>query len=215
MLSATEVATLRKSMIKNLLTGRFLRKQNIIDAFDRVPRHFFVLDRDKDFAYSDIPLPIGLNATISAPHIVATMLEWLDPQPEEKVLEIGSGSGWTAALISEIVGPKGSVVTIESDPGLVDFAKSNVQKASARNVKVVQGDGSKGYPKEAPYDKILVTCAIPKIFMELLYQLKPNGVIVAPVGAGGTQDLTVAKKVGREGLEEKKVMQCVFVPIKL
>ena len=148
-------------LIKNLMAEGYLKTEKIINAFRDVPREEFVLSGDKRIAYADYPLQIGGGQTISAPHMVAIMTELLDPQKTDKVLEIGAGSGYQAAILSNLVK---NIYTVEIDPVLADMASENLRRAGYKNVQIITGDGSLGYPKQKPYDKIIVTCATPKIF---------------------------------------------------
>lgn len=200
----------KKELIKNLIEQGFLHSKEVIDAFESVPREEFILERDKVYAYADYPLPIISGQTISAPHMVCLMTELLEHKKTDKVLEIGAGSGYQAAILSKLVK---KVYTIEIDYDLVEFAKRNLAKTGYKNVEVIRGDGSKGYAKKAPYDKIIVTCAIPEIFKELINQLKLKGKIIAPVGSGWFQELILGIKT-KTGLETKNYGGCAFVPLR-
>jgi len=200
----------RVSLVRYLVDQGILKTSRIIEAFKTVPRELFVPEKYRKSAYSDEPLPIGFNQTISAPHMVAMMTELLEPKKTDKVLEVGAGSGYQAAVLSRLVR---KVYTIELEPDLVKFASRNIRKAGIKNVRIMQGDGSKGYPKEAPYDKVIVTCACPEIPDALVEQLKEGGIILAPVGGGWSQELI--KGVKRKGrLETKNCGGCVFVPLR-
>ena len=200
----------RVSLVRYLVDQGILKTSRIIEAFKTVPRELFVPEKYRKSAYSDEPLPIGFNQTISAPHMVAMMTELLEPKKTDKVLEVGAGSGYQAAVLSRLVR---KVYTIELEPDLVKFASRNIRKAGIKNVQIMQGDGSKGYPKEAPYDKVIVTCACPEIPDALVEQLKEGGIILAPVGGGWSQELI--KGVKRKGrLETKNCGGCVFVPLR-
>ena len=175
----------------------------------KVPRENFVREQDKVYAYSDQPLSIGYEQTISAPHMVAIMTEFLEPKKTDIVLEIGGGSGYQAAILSKLVK---RVYTIEFQKELIGFAEKNLKKSRCENVEVFHGDGSKGYKKAAPFDKIIITCAVKKIPEELVNQLKDGGIMVAPVGRF-LQTLIVGKK--KKGkLESEKYFSCVFVPMR-
>jgi protein-L-isoaspartate(D-aspartate) O-methyltransferase len=153
----------------------------IFEAMRRVPRHFFVPDDLRDAAYGDFPLQIGEGQTISQPYTVAFMLHHLDLKEGHHVLEIGSGSGWSAALMKRLVGKIGRVVTIERIQNLVMYAKENLQKVYS-DIDVVQADGSEGLDGYAPYDRIIITAACPSMPPPLIKQLKDAGIIIAPVG---------------------------------
>jgi protein-L-isoaspartate(D-aspartate) O-methyltransferase len=200
----------KEILIQNLIQEGYLKTEKVIRAFRDVSREEFVLETDKAFAYADYPLNIGFGQTISAPHMVAIMTELLDPKKTDKVLEIGAGSGYQAAILSKLVK---KIYTVELDIGLVEFSKKNLDRVKYKNVEVIYGDGSKGYPEKKPYDKILVTCATPEIFQAWINQLKINGILLAPVGSGSYQTLTMITKKA-EKLEKKNYGGCVFVPLR-
>ena len=162
--------------------------EKVINAFMRVPREEFVPERYKNFAYEDTPLPIGYGQTISAIHMVAIMCDLLELDAGMKMLEIGTGSGYHAAVCAEIIAPpestkKGQIITIEYVPELAQLAKKRLEKLGYGNViTVITGDGSLGYPEEAPYDRILVTAAAPSVPPPLEEQLKEGGIIIIPIG---------------------------------
>ncbi|NIO22886.1 MAG: protein-L-isoaspartate(D-aspartate) O-methyltransferase [Candidatus Aenigmarchaeota archaeon] len=200
----------KERLIKNLMDQGYLRTKKVISVFGKIPREEFVMESDRAFAYADYPLSILSGQTISAPHMVAIMTELLEPETKDKVLEIGAGSGYQAAILSKLVK---KIYSIEVDPELVSFARSNLSKASVKNVEVIMGDGSKGYEKAKPYDKILVTCATPEIFDSWISQLKMNGILLAPVGGGFYQELMKIRKT-KKGLEKKNHGGCAFVPLR-
>jgi protein-L-isoaspartate(D-aspartate) O-methyltransferase len=155
---------------------------NLIDnAFDIVHRKDFVLPQDKIYATEDVPLPIGHGQTISQPSTVRKMLEWLDPKPGEKILDVGSGSGWTTALLSHIVGPTGKVYAIEIIPELSRTGKRNCQKIGVTNAEFFIAGSKIGLPKHEPYDRILVSAAAEQMQEDLWYQLKPGGKLIIPI----------------------------------
>lgn len=156
--------------------------EKVAKAMMKVPRHLFIPKTYEKEAYVDTPLPIGFGQTISAPHMVAIMCDLLNLKKGEKVLEVGGGSGYHAAVVAEIVGREGKVVAIERIPELAERAKETLKLLGYDNVKVVVGDGSRGYPDEAPYDKIYVTASAPDVPKPLLDQLKPGGRMVIPIG---------------------------------
>ncbi|TDA28202.1 MAG: protein-L-isoaspartate O-methyltransferase [Archaeoglobi archaeon] len=156
--------------------------EKVYNAIKKVPRHLFVPERYRAEAYVDTPLPIGYGQTISAPHMVAIMCELLDLKEGEKVLEIGTGCGYHAAVTAEIVGKSGMVVSIERIPELAEMARKNLSSLGYDNIIVVVGDGSLGYAELAPYDKIYVTASAPDIPKPLIEQLKRGGRIVIPIG---------------------------------
>jgi len=159
----------------------------------KVPRHLFVPPHLVKYAYDDSPLPIGHGQTISAPHMVAMMTELLELEEGQKILEIGTGSGYQAAILAEIVGEKGLVVSVEYVPELAKNAYRILKSLGYNNVLVVIFDGSLGFPILKPYDRIIVTCASPRFPEHLIKQLKPEGTMVAPVGSSFYQKLYVYK----------------------
>jgi len=158
-------------------------------------------------------LPIGYEQTISQPTTVLIMTEALELKKGQKVLEVGAGSGYQAALIGNLVGAKGKVITTEIIPELAKFAKANLKKAKIKNAFVVEYDGSQGYGKEAPYDRIIVTAACPEIPKPLVDQLKEGGIIIAPVGSFLGQKMVKGTK-RKGGLETYSLGDFVFVPLK-
>lgn len=177
-----------------------------------IKRGDFLPEDIKDLAKLNEALPIGYNQTISQPEVVAFMLELLEPAPGNKILDVGSGSGWTSALLAEIVGPEGKVIAIEIIPELMEFGKRNVAKYNFP-VQFICADGSKGYKKEAPYDRILASASAEKIPLAWREQLKVGGIIVAPVG---NSIWRIVKKFSPGGFvfEEIEYPGFVFVPLK-
>lgn len=177
-----------------------LRRQGLADdrvaaALARVPRRLFVPEESKGKAYVDEPLAIGEGQTISAPHMVALMALWLDLRPGQKVLEIGGGSGWHAAVTAELVAPDGEVWTVERLPALAATARRNLAEAGrAERVHVVVGDGSRGLADEAPYDRIFVAAASPGVPAPLVEQLAEGGRLLLPVGSRWEQELKLFEK---------------------
>jgi protein-L-isoaspartate(D-aspartate) O-methyltransferase len=197
--------------IENLKREGRLKSKEIIEAMLKVKRELFVLPEYKNEAWLDTPLPIVSGATISAPHIYAIMLEAVKLKPGEKVLEIGSGSGYGAALIKEIV-KKGKVITIEINPEVYEFAKNNLKKAGYKNIKVVLGDGSLGYEEEAPYDAIISTAAAPKIPKPWIDQLKEGGRLISPVITAFGQELIYLEKKDNR-IKTKNLGPVVFLEL--
>lgn len=210
---------LRRRLVEKLVREGIIRSEKVKRAMLKVPRELFVPEHLCELAYEDTPLPIGFGQTISAPHMVAIMLEEAELDEGMKVLEVGTGSGYNAALIAEIVAPEGSkrpghVYTIERIPELAERAKENLRRAGySDRVTVIVGDGSKGYPPAAPYDRIIVTAAAPQVPEPLIKQLKPGGILLIPVGDRYSQTLYKIIKLPDGRLVEKKVTPCVFVPL--
>ena len=162
--------------------NKIITDEKLIEAFKKVPREKFILKEYLKEAYGDYPLPIHEEQTISQPTTVMLMSQALEVKLGHKILEIGTGSGYQAAILAEIVGSKGMVYTTEIKPSLVKFAKKNLKKAGIKNVKVIHADGSKGYARAAPFDRMIVTAAAPSTPKPLLKQLKIGGILVIPVG---------------------------------
>jgi protein-L-isoaspartate(D-aspartate) O-methyltransferase len=205
-----EFEELRKRLIKGL--EFYILEKRVREAMLRVPRHRFVPEYERKEAYIDAPLEIGYGQTISAPHMVAIMCELLELSEGHTVLEIGSGSGYNAAVMCELVGKSGHVYTVERIEPLVHFARENLKETGYNNVTVILEDGSMGYSKYAPYDRITVTCAAPHIPEPLLDQLKPGGIMVIPVG-NYSQELVKIKKDSEGKIHKEKKGGVVFVPL--
>ncbi|MFO7734622.1 MAG: protein-L-isoaspartate(D-aspartate) O-methyltransferase [bacterium] len=200
----------RETMVEKQIVGRGVKNKRVIDAMLAVSRENFVPEKMKPYAYYDRPLPIDSEQTISQPYIVALMTELVSPSPEDKVLEIGTGSGYQAAVLAEITD---TVYTIEIIKNLVDIASENIKNAGYENIKIRHGDGYKGWPSEAPFDSIMITAATKKIPEPLIKQLKEGGKIVMPLGQpGGMQELIVGVKKG-DKLETETVTAVRFVPM--
>lgn len=200
-----------KELIDHLQKGGWLKSPKIIEAFEKIKREDFVID--KEFAYLDTALPIGYGQTISQPLVVAFMLELLEPKEGEKILDVGSGSGWTTALLAYCVGEKGKVIGIEVIPELKEFGENNVKKYNYIDkgvAKIILGDGKIGYAPEAPYDKILVSASAMSIPEELKKQLKVGGKIVIPI----YESIVEVKKISDFEYEEKDYPGFVFVPLR-
>jgi protein-L-isoaspartate(D-aspartate) O-methyltransferase len=203
----------RGRMVQHLISAGYVRSPEVERAMRAVPREEFLPREIREEAYVDSPLPIGQGQTISAPHMVAIMQEELELAPGLRVLEIGAGSGYHAAVTAEIVGPKGKVFTIERIPELVDMAKENIRRAGYSGlVEVILGDGSKGLPKEAPFDRIFVAAGAPDVPKPLVDQLAEGGVMLVPVGSRFIQDLMKVRKRKGKTVEERKG-GCIFVPL--
>ena len=200
--------TLRNNMVENQIIARGVKDPLVIKAMRTVPRHLFIPKDDAAYAYLDEPRPIGEGQTISQPYIVAFMTEQLHLKPEDHVLEIGTGSGYQAAVLAQIVD---SVYTIEIIPELAQKAKAVISELHYDNVVVIEGDGYNGWPKNAPYDGIIVTAAPSKIPPPLLEQLKDGGRMVLPVGEY-VQELVVVNK-SESGISMENVLPVRFVPM--
>ena len=192
-----------------LLRRRGISKE-VLEAMNRVKRHLFVPPELRDQAYGDYPLPIGGGQTISAPHMVAMMCDYLKLERGDKVLEIGAGSGYHAAVIAELIGAEGRVYTVERLDLLVDFSTRNLREAGYKNVVVVSGDGTLGLPEYAPFNKICVTCAAPAVPPPLLEQLETGGRMVIPIGRY-IQELYLVEK--KNGIVKQSKCEVVFVPL--
>ena len=210
-----------EDLIQKLVRSGILRSPNVIDSLRRVPREQFLPDNVKASAATDCPLPIGSGQTASAPHMVSIMDEALELETGHNVLEVGGGSGWHASTIAEIVAPTdapkeswGHVYTIERISELAAFAKQNITKAGyGDRVTVIHHDGTMGYPEKAPYDRILVAAAGPKVPKPLIDQLADGGVLLVPVGgAQYYQTLVRVRKMG-EKIVEENLGGVVFVPL--
>jgi protein-L-isoaspartate(D-aspartate) O-methyltransferase len=190
-----------------------LRSEAVEKAIRATPRHLFVPKKLEAQAYIDEPLPIGEGQTISQPSTVSAMTEALDVKPGQKILEIGTGSGWQAAILAKIAGREGFVWTIERFNSLSEAAKRNLENAGIKNVKVVLGDGSLGLKPNAPFDRIIVTAACPDIPQPLLEQLKAGGKMVLPIGDLYTQQMFLVEKVREGSITRKSLGGFRFVPL--
>jgi len=189
-----DTAHKRAEMLRQL--ERFgIRDQRVLGAMARVPREEFVAEADRDVAYGDHALAIAEGQTISQPYVVARMTELLATRPEHRVLEVGTGSGYQAAVLAELVH---EVVSIERHASLAEAARDRLERLGRANVRVIHADASLGYPREAPYDRIVITAATPGIDPALVRQLTPDGLIVAPIGDLEVQELVVRDARGRE-----------------
>lgn len=202
---------LRKLMIKNQLQSRGIRDDAVLEVMRSVERHNFVPENYRDRAYSDGPLPIGHGQTISQPYIVAFMTEQLQVSSQHKVLEIGTGSGYQAAILGELAK---HVFTIEIIPELAEGAKNILNHLNYKNITVRTGDGYKGWPEEAPFERIMVTAAPTEIPQTLIDQLAPGGRMILPVGAQFlVQYLWVIEKDDQGTVTKEKILPVRFVPM--
>jgi protein-L-isoaspartate(D-aspartate) O-methyltransferase len=206
----TYYANLRKRMINEQIVSRGIHEERLLDALQRVPRHWFVPAEYTNIAYSDGPLPIGNGQTISQPYIVALMTELLELQGEENVLEVGTGSGYQAALLGVLAR---QVHTIERHSDLAEKAEQVLVKLGLTNVIVHVGDGSLGLPKYAPFQAIMVTAAAPRLPQPLCDQLDEDGRLVLPEGGAGGQILDRWRKKGGE-FKQEHIAPVAFVPLR-
>lgn len=201
----------RERLVQTLRRQGYIKTERVEQAFLMVPREAFLPDSLKNYAYVDSPLDIGLGQTISAPHMVAIMCESLDIKDDQKILEIGTGSGYHAAIVAQLVGEAGFVYTIERFKSLAEKAKKNLKQIGNSNVIVEVGDGSCGLPLYQPYDCIYITCAAPYIPQPLIDQLQDFGKLLAPIGDMYCE-LTLLEKV-KGKLVTHLLGGCVFVPL--
>jgi protein-L-isoaspartate(D-aspartate) O-methyltransferase len=199
-------AGLRERMVETQLAARDIVDPEVLDAMRQVPRHLFVPESMRDYAYGDSPLPIGREQTISQPYIVALMTQMANPEPEKRALEVGTGSGYQAAVLSQVVR---EVFSIEIIPELARESAQRLEELGYRNVSVRQGDGYAGWPEKAPFDIIIVTAAAARVPEPLTEQLAEGGRMVIPVGRAGTiQTLMLLEK------KDGKVREHVRIPVR-
>jgi len=199
----------REQLLLEIVRSRGASDRRVIDAMRRVPRHEFVPEQYRAYAYENRPLPIGERQTISQPLMVATMTEALDVQPQHVTLEIGAGSGYQAAILAELCS---QVYTLERHETLAATARETLARLGCANVEVVVADGSQGYAERAPYDRIMVSAGSPSIPDALLRQLKLGGKMVIPVGDFNYQALTLVEQTS-SGPISQEIAGCVFVPL--
>ncbi len=199
------------NLIDSLRSSGFLHDDMVESAFRGVPRHEFVPASELDRAYCNEPLAIMKDQSISQPGVVSTMTEWLDIRDGQKILEIGTGSAWQTGILSYLA-ETGTVYSVEIHSELAEFARENLKKFKPDNVHVILGDGSLGYPKESPFDRIIITAACTEIPIPLLEQLGTNGLLIAPVG-DSSQSLVLLKKTPKGIIEIKNQSRYVFVPL--
>jgi len=200
------------ALVENLIKGGWLRTPRIIEAFRKIKRVDFLPPDLKDLAEVNEALPIGYGQTISQPLVVAFMIELLQPKEGEKILDIGAGSGWTTAILAEIVGEKGKVIGIEIVADLVEFAKKNILRYNFLEkgmVELICGDGSKGYQSEAPFDKILCSAEAKEMPQPWKDQLKVGGKIVTPIGSS----IWLFEKRAKNEFRSREFPGFVFVPL--
>jgi protein-L-isoaspartate(D-aspartate) O-methyltransferase len=199
----------RARMVQRQLRRRGIDDERVLAAMAEVPRESFVPEQVRDSAYNDSALPIGHEQTISQPWVVAAICQALQLEGDEDVLEIGTGSGYSAAVLAKL---SRHVVSIERVPELGETARRTLEELDTGNVEVIVGDGSRGYPEEAPYDGIAVHAATPEAPHSLLAELAPDGRLVVPI-ATGSADLLVAFIRENGGLRQETIGPCRFVPL--
>ena len=206
--SAGDDVAARAQMVETQLRGRDIRNPDVLEAMRRVPRHEFVPDHLRHRAYEDGPLPIGGGQTISQPYIVAYMTQAIEPARTDRVLEIGTGSGYQAAVLAELVA---EVYTIEIVPTLADSSNALLKRLGYTNIRPRTGDGYAGWPEAAPFDKIVVTAAPERIPQALVDQLEVGGIMAVPVGRG-FQMMTIVRKTAT-GTVTRETIEVRFVPM--
>ena len=204
-----EFAKAREKMVADQLVGRDIVDERVLAAMRQIPRHEFVPGDLRALAYADSPLPIGRGQTISQPYIVALMTQLVDPQPQQKALDVGTGSGYQAAVLAELTKHVYSIEIVES---LSNEARDRLQKLGYKNVTVRHGDGYHGWPSEAPFDVIIVAAAPDHIPQALIEQLAPGGKMVIPVGEGYQTLMTVEKDQNGK-ITKREIIPVAFVPM--
>ncbi len=200
----------RQAMVEEQIRKRGVTSPKVLEAMAKVPRHLFVHESQAAAAYQDHPLPLAADQTISQPYMVALMAEAAEIKPEDRVLEVGTGSGYAAAVFSKL---SAEVYTAECQQELATSAKSLLAELNYDNIVVIQTDGTLGYPQGAPYDAVLVAAATPKTPTALVEQLKDNGRLIIPLGpAHQTQKLTRIRKIGSQ-LTTETISSVRFVPL--
>jgi protein-L-isoaspartate(D-aspartate) O-methyltransferase len=200
----------RADLVREVARQTGVTDDAILSAFDAVPRHRFVPAEHGQKAYADRALPIGFGQTISQPSMIAIMLAEIDAKPNERVLEVGAGSGYAAALLGRIAS---RVYAVEIVPELARRARALLSELQIHNVEVIEGNGRFGHPEHAPYEKILVSAAADQVPPELLAELSPGGRIVMPVGDELGQELVIGDKDPKGRIEWRRTIGCIFVPL--
>lgn len=207
--SSTDYDKEREHMVESQLVRRGIKDRRVLDAMRQVPRHLFIPKDMRDLAYCDGPLPIGQGQTISQPYIVALMTELLELTGQEKVLELGTGSGYQAAILSRLVS---QVYSVERHAALAEQAEKVFAQLGYDNIVISVGDGTLGWPEHSPYEAIIVTAAAPDVPQPLMEQLADGGRLVAPVGSRWSQVLAKVKRQG-ETLTKEHLTAVAFVPL--
>ena len=204
-----EFSIQRQRMVESQLRSRGITDERVLDAMSRVPRHVFAPERYRDQSYEDHPLPIDDGQTISQPYIVALMLAALTLAPTDKVLEVGTGSGYVTALLAELTA---KVFSVERHPALANAARELLAGMGYSNVNVIVGDGNLGFPERAPYDAIIVSAAAPQVPQDLIEQLIEGGRMIIPVGGGDSQQLQLIRMESGQAQVTLREL-CRFVPL--
>ncbi len=202
--------TLRHNMVRDQISWRGIQTERVLEALRRIPRHLFIPEGHRSQAYDDCPLPIGAGQTISQPYIVALMSDLLELRGSEKVLEVGTGSGYQAAVLACLAR---EVHTIERHASLAENARRTLETLELKNVSIHLGDGSLGLPEQAPFDAMLVTAAAPSVPQPLLNQLAEGARLVIPVGSSGGQVLQLWQRQGAE-FKHSRIISVAFVPLR-
>lgn len=200
--------SLRRRLVDEI-AGQGIRDERVLEAVRRIPRHLFVPEEFADRAYENHPVAIGQGQTISQPYMVACMTQALELKGGEKVLEVGSGSGYQTAVLKAL---HAEVYTIERLPELSDRARQNVERAGYPGVHYRVGDGSRGWPEEAPFDRVLVTAGAPTMPVSLVEQLREGGSMVIPVGGEEEQDLLLVRR-DKGRVTRERICSCIFVKL--
>jgi len=204
-----DYAAERERMVKDQLESKGIRNRRVLDAFRSVPRHLFVNPADEAAAYQDRPLALASGQTISQPYMVALMTESLDVAPGHRALEVGTGSGYQAAILAEL----GAVVhTVERLPALSDEARRRLERAGYRDIRHRVGDGTLGWPEEPAFDRIVVTAGAPDVPIGLLARLEEGGVLVVPIGDDRVQELVKFRR-GDGRVSRERLCRCSFVKL--
>jgi protein-L-isoaspartate(D-aspartate) O-methyltransferase len=204
----------RENMVGKLFKQGYIRTKKVKNAMLKIPREAFIPPENSSYAYVDRPFPIGKGQTISAPHMVAIIAEKLELEKGMNILEIGSGWGYNAAVVAEIVGKKGHVYTIERIPSLAEKARDNLKKTGySEVVTVIEGDGTMGYSDKAPYHRIYGTASAPKIPEPLKEQLKIGGKLIIPMGSDYFQELVSIQRISHDEYRTMNLGGVVFVPM--
>lgn len=204
-----DYAVVRERMVNEQLIPRGIKDQSVLDVFRKIERHRFIPEDLRTSSYADFPVPIGESQTISQPYIVALMTECLGLKGNEKILEVGTGSGYQAAILAELAR---EVYTIERFESLSKRADSILRELGYANIKIRVGDGTLGWPEEASFDRIIITAATPRIPLPLTQQLKESGRLILPLGENFSQILTLVEKK-KNKLVSTGICGCVFVPL--